>query len=89
MERSIGEIKPSRLIEKHFLIENPNAKIVTPVSSSTLIKDIAEVYAGEIVWTKVGSVTVSQTMKEVKASWAEKKMVEFSTVLINQCVTEP
>ena len=66
-----GEIywgdKTFALIEKHFLIENPNAKIVTPVSSSTLIKDIAEAYKGEIVWTKVGSVTVSQTMKEVKA----------------------
>ncbi len=55
------------LILKYFLIENPNAKIVTPVSSSTLIKDVAEAYNGEIVWTTVGSVTVSQTMKKVKA----------------------
>jgi phosphomannomutase/phosphoglucomutase len=66
-----GEIywgdKTFALIEKHFLTENPNAKIVTPVSSSTLVKDVAEAYKGEIVWTKVGSVTVSQTMKEVKA----------------------
>jgi phosphomannomutase/phosphoglucomutase len=66
-----GEIywgdKTFALIEKHFLIENPNAKIVTPVSSSTLVKDIAEAYKGEIAWTKVGSVTVSQTMKELKA----------------------
>jgi len=66
-----GEIywgdKTFALIEKHFLIENPSAKIVTPVSSSTLVKDVAEAYKGEIVWTKVGSVTVSQTMKEVKA----------------------
>jgi len=66
-----GEIywgdKTFALIEKHFLIENPNAKVVTPVSSSTLIKDIADAYKGEIVWTKVGSVTVSQTMKELKA----------------------
>jgi phosphomannomutase/phosphoglucomutase len=66
-----GEIywgdKTFALIEKHFLIENPNAKLVTPVSSSTLVKDVAEAYKGEIVWTKVGSVTVSQTMKEVKA----------------------
>jgi phosphomannomutase/phosphoglucomutase len=66
-----GEIywgdKTFALIEKNFLIENPNAKIVTPVSSSTLVKDVAEAYKGEIVWTKVGSVTVSQTMKEVKA----------------------
>jgi phosphomannomutase/phosphoglucomutase len=59
--------KTFALIEKHFLIENPNSKIVTPVSSSTLVKDVAEAYKGEIVWTKVGSVTVSQTMKEVKA----------------------
>jgi phosphomannomutase/phosphoglucomutase len=66
-----GEIywgdKTFALIEKHFLIGNPNAKIVTPVSSSTLVKDIAEAYKGEIVWTKVGSVTVSQTMKKLKA----------------------
>ncbi len=66
-----GEIywgdKTFALIEKHFLIKNPNEKIVTPVSSSTLIKDVAEAYKGKIVWTKVGSVTVSQTMKKVKA----------------------
>jgi phosphomannomutase/phosphoglucomutase len=66
-----GEIywgdKTFALIEKHFLIKNPNEKIVTPVSSSTLVKDVAEAYKGEIVWTKVGSVTVSQTMKEMKA----------------------
>jgi len=66
-----GEIymgdKTFAVVEKQFLMENPNAKIVTPVSSSTLIKDVAEAYKGELVWTKVGSVTVSQTMKEVKA----------------------
>ncbi len=66
-----GEIywgdKTFAIVEKQFLLENPNAKIVTPVSSSTLVKDVAEAYKGEIVWTKVGSVTVSQTMKEVEA----------------------
>jgi phosphomannomutase/phosphoglucomutase len=66
-----GEIywgdKTFALIEKHFLIENPNEKIVTPVSSSSLVKDVAETYKGELVWTKVGSVTVSQTMKKLKA----------------------
>jgi phosphomannomutase/phosphoglucomutase len=66
-----GEIhwgdKTFALVEKHFLKENPNEKIVTPVSSSTLVKDIADRYNGEIVWTKVGSVTVSQTMKKIKA----------------------
>jgi len=59
--------KTFALVEKYFLKENPNEKIVTPVSSSTLVKDIAEVYNGEIVWTKVGSVTVSQTMKAINA----------------------
>ena len=66
-----GEIywgdKTFAVIEKRFLMENPNAKVVTPVSSSTLVKDVADEYKGEIVWTKVGSVTVSQTMKAVKA----------------------
>ena len=57
--------KTFAVVVKQFLIENPNARIVTPVSSSTLIKDTADAYKGEIVWTKVGSVTVSQKMKEI------------------------
>ena len=59
--------KTFAVVEKQFLLKNPNAQIVTPVSSSTLIKDIADAYKGEIVWTKVGSVTVSQKMKEINA----------------------
>jgi phosphomannomutase/phosphoglucomutase len=59
--------KTFAIIEKQFLTKNPKEKIVTPVSSSTLIKDIADTYDGEIVWTKVGSVTVSQTMKKLDA----------------------
>ena len=66
-----GEIhwgdKTFALIEKHFLINNPKEKIVTPISSSTLIKDIADKYNGELIWTKVGSVTVSHTMKKLNA----------------------
>lgn len=66
-----GEIhwgdKTFALVEKHFLMDNPSEKIVTPVSSSTLVKDIADSYGGEIVWTKVGSITVSQTMKKINA----------------------
>lgn len=64
-----GEIywgdKTFAVILKHFLMKHPNTKIVTPVSSSTLIKDTADAYKGEIIWTKVGSVTVSHTMKEL------------------------
>jgi len=66
-----GEIhwgdKTFALVEKHFLKNNHGKKIVTPVSSSTLVKDIADAYDGEIVLTKVGSVTVSQTMKKLNA----------------------
>jgi len=66
-----GEIywgdKTFAVIEKHFLKANPHAKFVTPVSSSTLVKDVADANKGEIVWTKVGSVTVSHKMKEVGA----------------------
>jgi phosphomannomutase/phosphoglucomutase len=66
-----GEIhwgdKTFALVEKHFLKENPGEKIITPISSSTLVKDIADAYNGKIVWTKVGSVTVSQTMKKLGA----------------------
>jgi phosphomannomutase/phosphoglucomutase len=59
--------KTFAVVLKQFLLENPNAEVVTPVSSSTLIKDTADAYKGKIEWTKVGSVTVSQKMKEVKA----------------------
>jgi phosphomannomutase/phosphoglucomutase len=55
------------LIEKSFLQDNPREKIVTPVSSSHLVEEIAEEYGGEVVWTKVGSIIVSHTMKKVNA----------------------
>lgn len=66
-----GEIqwgdKTFTLVAKHFLMNHQGKKIITPVSSSSMIKDIVEIYCGELIWTKVGSVTVSHTMKEQKA----------------------
>ena len=59
--------KTFALIEKYFLKEHPDEKIVTPVSSSTIVQDVADTYKGVIVWTKVGSVTVAQKMKEIGA----------------------
>jgi len=59
--------KTFAIVIKQYLLKNPGAKIVTPVSSSTLIKDTVEAYKGELIWTKVGSVTVSQKMKELDA----------------------
>jgi len=59
--------KTFAVVIKQYLIKNPGAKIVTPVSSSTLIKDTVEAFKGNLIWTKVGSVTVSQTMKKENA----------------------
>ncbi|HMK95415.1 MAG TPA: phosphoglucosamine mutase [Candidatus Limnocylindrales bacterium] len=59
--------KTFAIIIKDFLAKNHGAKIVTPVSSSTLIRDTVEANKGELIWTKVGSVTVSQKMKELHA----------------------
>ena len=55
------------LIEKHFLQNNPGETVVTPVSSSQVIKDVADEYGAKVVWTKVGSTIVSHEMKKLKA----------------------
>lgn len=55
------------LVEQDFLDANPGEKVVTPVSSSQVVKDVAEKSGGELIWTKVGSTVVSHTMKRVKA----------------------
>jgi phosphomannomutase/phosphoglucomutase len=66
-----GEIymgdKTFAIVLKQYLLKNKGATVVTPVSSSTLIKDTADAFGGKIEWTKVGSVTVSQKMKEIKS----------------------
>lgn len=56
------------IIEKNFLSNNPGERIVTPVSSSKMIEEIAEENDGKIVWTKVGSINVSRKMQEIKAN---------------------
>ncbi|MCW3974929.1 MAG: phosphoglucosamine mutase [Candidatus Bathyarchaeota archaeon] len=56
------------IIEKNFLSNNPGEKIVTPVSSSKMIEEIADENDGKIVWTKVGSINVSRKMQEIKAN---------------------
>lgn len=55
------------LIEKTFLEENPGETVVTPVSSSRVVEDVARPYGGKIVWTKVGSTVVSRRMQEIGA----------------------
>jgi len=66
-----GEIHPGdstfALVTKYFLQHNKGETIVTPVSSSSVVKEIADKYSGRVTWTKVGSTTVSENMKRLKA----------------------
>jgi phosphomannomutase/phosphoglucomutase len=55
------------LIVRDFLQHDSGGKIVTPISSSQMIEEIAEKYGGEIVYTPVGSVYVSNLMLKIKA----------------------
>ena len=55
------------LIVRDFLANNPGGKIVTPISSSQMIEEIAEKYGGEVVYTPVGSVYVSNLMLKINA----------------------
>lgn len=55
------------LVEKDFLQKHRGETVVTPVSSSRIVMDVAEKYGGKVVWTEVGSTIVSYTMKKLKA----------------------
>ena len=55
------------LIIRDFLEHYSSEKIVTPISSSQMIEEIAEKYGGEIVYTPVGSVYVSNLMLKINA----------------------
>jgi len=50
------------LVAESFLKKNPGEEIVTPVSSSQVIEDVASACGGKVVWTRVGSPFVSRTM---------------------------
>jgi phosphomannomutase/phosphoglucomutase len=55
------------LVIRDFLERSRGGKIVTPISSSQMIEEIAEKYGGEIVYTPVGSVYVSNLMLKIGA----------------------
>ena len=55
------------LMTKHILIENNGGKIVTPVTTSQCIDDIAERYNGIVIRTRVGSPVVARVMIKEKA----------------------
>jgi phosphomannomutase/phosphoglucomutase len=54
------------LIVQDYLQNYPGEKIVTPISSSQIIEEIAERYGSEVVYTPVGSVYVSNLMLKMK-----------------------
>jgi len=55
------------LVVQDFLENSPGQKIVTPISSSQIIEEIAEKHGGEVVYTPVGSVYVSNLMLKINA----------------------
>jgi len=55
------------VIMKFFLERNPGETVVTPVSSSQLVEEIAKSYGGRVEWTKVGAVEVSWRMLKIGA----------------------
>ena len=59
--------KSFAIIEKHFLSEHPGETIVTPISSSQAVEEIAEAHGGKVYWTRVGSINVSRAMQQIGA----------------------
>ena len=57
--------KSFAIVAKWFLAKEPGEPIVTPVSSSSLVKEVVEACGGKLIWTKVGSVVVSHKMMEI------------------------
>jgi len=55
------------LIADDYWSAKPGRAVVTPISSSRAIKEIADARSGKIVWTRVGSVDVSHRMIEIGA----------------------
>lgn len=56
------------LIEEFYLRAHPGEIVVTPVSSSQAVQEIALRHEGRVEWTPVGSIQVSRRMLEVGAN---------------------
>lgn len=59
--------KTFALIAKSFLKKNPRADIITPISSSQVVKAAVEASGGTLIYTKVGSIHISRKMLELRA----------------------
>ncbi len=64
--RFVNEDVLLALMTRYRLQQKPGI-VVTPVSSSSLIEDIAKQYDGQVIWTMVGSIHVARKMMEVGA----------------------
>ncbi len=59
--------KSLTLMTKYMLLKNNGGKIVTPVTTSQCIEDIARKYNGVVIRTRVGSPIVARIMMKEKA----------------------
>lgn len=55
------------LIADDYLSQHPGETVVTPVSSTKAIQEIASRHGGSVAWTEVGSVVVSRRIKELNS----------------------
>ncbi|HTX44471.1 MAG TPA: phosphoglucosamine mutase, partial [Methanocella sp.] len=65
--RFVNEDVLLAIMAEHYLATHSGASIVTPVSSSSLIQDIADKYGAKVIWTQVGSIYVARTMRAAGA----------------------
>ncbi len=65
--RFVNEDVLLAIMADHILQKHPGGTIVTPVSSSSLIEDIAKKHNARVIWTRVGSIYVARTMKATGA----------------------
>jgi phosphomannomutase/phosphoglucomutase len=65
--RFVNEDVLLAIMTEHILKKHSGGTIVTPVSSSSLIQDIADKYHAKVIWTQVGSIYVARTMKATGA----------------------
>ncbi len=70
----IGRVIPGDrsavLLCKHILTnrkDNTPRRIITAVSSSTIVEDVLKGYGVEVIWTKVGSVVIAREMVKLGA----------------------
>ncbi len=55
------------LVAKELVQKNDGGIVVTPIASSTCVRDVVEANGGELIYTKVGSPIVARKMKEKEA----------------------